>query len=407
MRANRIRLGLAAALLSLAAAAVVAVPAATAQEGDFYTPPDTLPAANGAVIRSEPAEFFIDPARLVRADGTVNRIMYKSTDRTGAAIAVTGTVITPTKAWTGPGPRPVVGYAVGTQGLGDQCAPSRQLSVGTEYEGPFIAGLLARGYGVAISDYQGLGTPGVHTYMSRAVQGHAVLDVVRAARRLPEAGLPDSGPVAITGYSQGGGAAAAAAELAPAYAPELKLSGVVAGAVPADLAAVGRFIDGGPYVAFLGYAVAGLEASYGIDADQYLNAKGRQFLAEIKTQCQLESIPRYAFTRTSSLTADGRPLDDHLAEEPFRSIVAEQVIGQGRKPAVPVLLTHSTLDDVIPYAVGRQLAQRWCDQRANVRFSTYASPTHVATAIAAYPEAFAFLAARFAGSPQVSNCLLL
>jgi hypothetical protein len=30
-----------------------------------------------------------------------------------------------------------VGYAVGTQGLGDQCTPSRQLAAGTEYEGAF------------------------------------------------------------------------------------------------------------------------------------------------------------------------------------------------------------------------------------------------------------------------------
>ena len=147
---------------------------------------------------------------------------------------------------------------MGTQGLADRCAPSRQLSAGSEYEGAFLSGVLSRGYAVAVTDYEGLGTPGVHTYMARRSQAAAVLDIGRAARQLPDLGVPAAGPVAVAGYSQGGGAAAAAAELAPAYAPELTLVGAVAGAVPADLAAVGESLDGGPYASFALYAVAGL-----------------------------------------------------------------------------------------------------------------------------------------------------
>ncbi|GAA2993281.1 lipase family protein [Actinokineospora diospyrosa] len=399
MPINRKRLG----PLALAITLVVggAHTASAAQGDDFYTPPATLPAHNGDLVRTQPAQFYLDPARLIRADGTVTRVMYRSTDRTGTPIAVTGTVITPRKAWGGPGERPVIGYAAGTQGLGDQCAPSRQLAAGMEYEGPFVAGLLARGWAVALTDYQGLGTPGGHTYMSRVVQGTAVLDSIRAARQLPE--LPDRGPVAVVGYSQGGGAAASAAELASGYAPELDLRGVSAGAVPADLADVGKALDGSLYAAFVGYAVAGLEASYGIDASAYLNDRGKRFLADIKGQCLFESIPEYAFARTSAFTLDGRPLDRLLAEEPFRTIVAEQVLGK-RKPAVPVLVTHSLLDDVIPYATGRALVDRWCGQGANVRFATNLAPTHVGGAVAAYPEAYAFLEARFAGRAQRSTC---
>ncbi len=95
--------------------------------------------------------------------------------------------------------------------------------------------MLARGYSVAVTDYEGLGTPGSHTYMARASQAHAVLDVVRAAQRLGNPELVAGGPVALAGYSQGGGASAAAVELAAQYAPELNLKGAYAGAVPADL----------------------------------------------------------------------------------------------------------------------------------------------------------------------------
>ncbi|KQT93830.1 lipase [Marmoricola sp. Leaf446] len=386
-----------------ASAATVTAPVA-ADDAAFYTPPASVDGAPGTVIRSEPSAFYLDPARTLRADADVQRVMYVSTDRNGERIAVTGSVLTPRRAWSGPGERPVVGFAVGTQGLGDQCAPSRQLNAGTEYEGGFVKGLLSRGYGIAITDYEGLGTPGTHTYVSREVTGRATLDVVRAAQALPAANLPDAGRVALTGYSQGGGATAAAAEIAASYAPELRLAGVVAGAVPGDLKAVADNLDGSPYFAFLGYAVAGLAASYDIDTDPYLNPRGEQVLEELEGQCTVESVARYPFTRSATLTADGRPLTAYLDEPPFDTVVAEQKIGDGRKPSVPALVTQSVADDVIPFTVGRDVARRWCAQGATVRFAPNAAPTHVGGAVASYPESLAFLEARFAGKPAVSTC---
>lgn len=394
-----------AAVLALSAGVGTAAPATAAgASADFYDAPADLSGAPGDIVRSEPSAFFLDPLRLLRAPAAAHRVMYQSSDRNGTPIAVTATVLTPNKAWLGHGERPVVGYAVGTQGLGDQCAPSRQLAAGTEYEGTFISGLLARGYGVVVTDYEGLGTPGVHTYVSREVSGRAVLDSIRAAQRLPAAGLPDAGPVGITGYSQGGGAAAAAAEIAPSYAPELVLSGVVAGAVPADLSGIAETLDGSLYFAFLGYAVVGLSESYELETDPVLNQRGRDVLSALEQQCTADSIAAYPFVQSRTLTADGRPMTALLGEEPYRSVVAEQLIGDGRKPAVPVLVTHSVLDDVIPYAVGRSLAVRWCDQGASVRLGTNAAPGHVGGAVRSYPESFAFLEARFAGVPAASSC---
>ncbi|MFC7617162.1 lipase family protein [Actinokineospora soli] len=330
--------------------------------------------------------------------------MYKTTDRDGTPIAVTGTVITPRGPWMGLGERPIVGYAPGTQGLGDHCAPSQQMAMGSEYEGPFIEGLLMRGYGIAITDYEGLGTPGVHTYVNRVVSGRAVLDSIRAAQRLPEAGLPDNGPVAIAGYSQGGGAAAAAAEIAPDYAPELKLKGVAASAIPADLYKVGVNLDGGVYAAFLGYAAIGLAAGYGIDMAPYLNDRGKALFAELEQHCTIQAVAKYALTRSETLTADGKPLTDLLNNNPqLKAVVDEQLMGRV-KPRVPVLVTHTVLDDVIPIAVGRKVVKDWCGLGANVKFETNLSPTHVGGAIAAYPTVFGWLEARFAGVPALGNC---
>ncbi|MCX2971758.1 MULTISPECIES: lipase family protein [Streptomyces] len=392
------------ALVSALALGLAAAPGARADDRPpFYEPPAALPAANGDVIRTEPAAFHLDPLRLTEADAHVDRIMYRSTDGAGDPVAVTGTLLTPERPWSGAGERPLVGYAVGTQGLGDSCAPSRQLAAGSEYEGLFVNGLLARGYAVVLTDYEGLGTPGTHTYVNRAVSGHAVLDALRAAQRLPGGRVPADGPVAVTGYSQGGAAAAAAAELAPAYAPELRLVGVALGAPPTDLHAVAENLDGSLYAGFLGYAVAGLAAGYDVDTDPYLNAEGRALLEESAELCTAEVVAAHAFTRTETLTANGKPLTEYLKEPRWRAIVDEQFIGAGT-PRVPTLVTHSLLDDVIPYVLGRDLAADWCANGATVQFAPMLAPTHVGGAVASYPRVFAWLDDRFTDRPARSTC---
>ncbi|HEY7072102.1 MAG TPA: lipase family protein, partial [Acidimicrobiales bacterium] len=163
----------------------------------FYRAPSPLPAGRpGDVISSRASRFTLDPfAKAPVAGVTARQVLYRSTDALGQPMAVSGTVLVPDAPWTGAGTRPLVSYAVGTRGVGDDCAPSYTLSQGADYEGAFVKALLDKGWAVAVSDYQGLGTPGLHTYMVGPAQGHAVLDMARAAQRLAGTGLSPSTPV--------------------------------------------------------------------------------------------------------------------------------------------------------------------------------------------------------------------
>lgn len=369
----------------------------------FYDPPTDVPATPGTVLKAEPTRFYIDPFKLIPAPARVERIMFTSTDRLGQVIPVTGTVMTPTRPRTKRADRGLVVFAVGTQGMGTQCAPSRQMAAGREYESVFITGLLARGYNIVVPDYQGLGMDGIHTYMSREVQGRVVLDALRAAQQLDSPDIPQDGPTAIAGYSQGGGAAASAAELWHTYAPDLDVKGAVCGAVPADFPLVARMLDGSAYFAFLGYALVGLSSDYAVDLGPLLNERGLEVARSLSQQCMFESLRRYAFTRSSTLTADGRSIGAMLREEPFATIVAEQQLGNGRRPGTEALVSHSRLDDVVPFECGRALAERWAGQGARVRLSVNYAPTHAAAALTSYGTAFSFLSGRFAGRPMRAN----
>ena len=68
---------------------------------DFYTPPATLPAAYGALVRSEPLPLALSlPGVDGPLPGAATRLMYKSTDSNGEPMAVTGAYIEPAAAWS-------------------------------------------------------------------------------------------------------------------------------------------------------------------------------------------------------------------------------------------------------------------------------------------------------------------
>lgn len=421
------RRGLSTAFVSAALLGGLLTVPATAQAQDFYTPPETLPGAPGELIRTEDSHLALsiptpDGGTL---PGKATRLLYRSNDANGLPNAVSGTYIEPTSEWTGAGERPLVVIAPGTHGQGDQCAPSRLLNsivqftppldFFTEYEIISMTAMLLQGYSIVVTDYDGLGTPGHHTYVNRAAEAHAVLDAARAAQNLEGTTIGEDGPVALYGYSQGGGAVAAAAELAPEYAPDLDIKGGYAGAPPADLSATLEQIDGTALTGAIGYTINGLVEAYPdlseiLDAE--INDSGRTMLAGVGNQCLAETLLHHGFQTTNQYTRTGESLSEVIARTPrIQEIIDEQRIGK-RTPDVPMLIQHGTQDDIVPYGQGRQLALDWCDNGATVQFSPNHTPpilpglivNHFVPMLGGKPEAVAFIGDRFNDVPVTGNC---
>ncbi|MEV0542763.1 lipase family protein [Nocardia salmonicida] len=210
---------------AVGAGLVSALPTAEVAVGDFYSTPMPLPdVAAGAIIRTEPAHLALSvPGQPEMIPASATRIMYRSNDTHDEPTAVVGSYLDPAAPWTGPGERPLVAFAGGSKGQGDQCAPSELLAkrvdvqppvdVMVEFDVPALYALLARGMAVVMTGYQGLGTPAVDDFLNRKSHGYAVLDAARAASALPGNGIGAGAPVRLNGYSQGGSATGAAAEL--------------------------------------------------------------------------------------------------------------------------------------------------------------------------------------------------
>jgi pimeloyl-ACP methyl ester carboxylesterase len=158
------------------------------------------------------------------------RVVYRSTSGDGRPSVVSGGVFTP-KGAPPEGGWPVIAYGHATTGIDEPCAPT--LSESLLGSAQIVSALIAQGYAVALSDYQGLGSSGVHPYTDSRTAGLNMIDSVRALR----ATFKDvSNRWGAYGASQGGGAAWAADEQANSYAPELKIVGAVAISPAADVA---------------------------------------------------------------------------------------------------------------------------------------------------------------------------
>lgn len=407
--ANAVSIGLTAAVLTVLTAAPVQAadpaapqaPSAAAEQSpgpfddSFYRPPAEPPAGEpGDVIRWRP----VFPA-LNGANADAWQVMYLSTDARGERNTVVGTILVPKGA--DPAKTPIVGFGPGTQGPAFKCAPSKAVERGTLYDQPAVNDALSNGYAVALTDYEGYapGEDNKPTYIVGRSEGPALIDSVRAAQRLPQAGLSAESKVAFQGYSQGGGAVMWAGEMQPEYAPELNLVGVAGGGVPADLNEVAKGLDGYVGFGFLAFAAAGLDFAYpDLKLDSYLNETGREDLADARqNDCVVELLTKYPFKRISDYTHT-----DPLGTPQWQERLAENKLGQGRINA-PVFQYHATTDEIVNTPQAEALHETYCAKGMDVTWRTYPSD-HLSGIFAGNPDAQQFIKDRFEGKPTTPNC---
>jgi len=363
-----------------------------APEGDaFYVPPEPVPGdAPGDLIWARP---------LATAPPGTNgwQVLYRSESLAGAPIAVSGVVIAPGDVPDAGVPL-VLSWAHGTTGLADRCAPSKRYAEGATVELALAQLVTGRGWTFVATDYEGLGTPGVHPYLVGPSEGRGVLDIVRAASHLDGSGVTPGAPAALFGHSQGGHAALMAAEIAPAWAPELDIVGTVAAAPPGSLRVIEDATAGqaGLIGGFSLLINAGLLAAYpDLDPDAALPPADQGLLAEVAETCVAEALQLAASLPPGrpSATADPAWAAAYDASSPGRA-----------DPEVPVLIVHGDVDEVVPASLSAVIADGYCELGVAVQRTVYPGADHVAVLTSSLGEVQGWIDARLAGDPPPSSC---
>jgi pimeloyl-ACP methyl ester carboxylesterase len=323
------------------------------------------------------------------------RVRHRSVAVDGRSIEVTGVAFVP-KGRAPSGGWPVLSFAHGTVGLADRCAPSADTRL-SEITATAAGLLTAFGIAIVQSDYEGLGTPGRHPYLVGESEGRGVLDIVRASREIPGANL--SNRVIVWGHSQGGHAALFAGEIAPTWAPDLRILGIVAGAPPSQLTNVAGSIENSPFRGYVFMVAAGLHAADpSLPLDAVLTPKGMATLPVVDTGCNREV---FAAFRPGSL--DDYVMREGLLRSPWKEALERNEPGN-RPIAAPVLIVHGDRDEQIPVATSATLRTKLCRLGVTVDRKVYRGADHAGAALVSLFDVSSWITKRLAGAKAPSSC---
>lgn len=346
--------------------------------GRFYDEPPPPAGQPGTVVRSELAA---GPP----AGATAWRILFRSTDLSGAPVLNSGMLVVP--AGRAPdGGRTIVSWGHPTTGSAEKCAPSRSVDPYVWMEG--LTGLLDQGYAVVSTDYTGMGVPGPDSYLVGETEGRNVLDAARAARDF--LGSAASDRVLLWGHSQGGQSVLFAAQLWKAYAPELDVRGVAVAAPATDLAPLLRADIGDVSgVSIASYAFEAYSSVYGAPLDSILTPAAAAALPTMNGFCLL--------TQNSALHDVAKPLvggflsGDPATTEPWAGLLAANTPGATKLP-VPLLVAQGLADKLVRPESTTAFVDREQRLGTDVRYEQIAGATHGSVAGKALPRVLSFFA---------------
>ena len=339
----------------------------------------------------------LDPALSVAGAADAYRILYSTIDQHDRPAVSTAVVFTP-KSPPPQGGWPVVAWAHGTVGLGDDCTPSALPR--SERDDEYLTHWLDQGYAVVGSDYAGLGTPGLMSYLNSVTTARGVVDSVLAAHDMP---LDLSPKWVVVGQSQGGGAAVATARWATEFSAEpeagaaLDYRGVVATGTPANVETIVK--QAGPAMAvppalgpmasaYTAYIVAALrDARPDLDLNRVLTREGRAAADEAEVRCAADlaatldgvSVPSFFSAPLTSIPGAAEGIDA------FMGVPAS---GYDR----PVFLGVGLQDRDVPPELTLRFADALTANGQDVTLKVYPDADHSGTVLDSIPDSTGFVA---------------
>jgi pimeloyl-ACP methyl ester carboxylesterase len=329
-------------------------------------------------------------------------LQYRSSDFDGSPAVIRARLFVP--RFAEPENRPLLVFGSGTTGIADTCAPSLErpeLRRWGHYQGNMLA-YAACGFITVFPDYLGFNDPGrPQRYFSRAAEAHVLLDAARAVQAFfavfPQKARP-SGVVFAAGYSQGGHAAFAAADLRASYAPEVPLRGIIGFAATTDVTALLR--EGTSYASFVLYSYSRMYGQERVEPAQYLQERwARTLEADAGGMCVDEFQKYYPL--------DGRKLyrpeffealhGDRLGEQypSLAAALAENRSGLSGH-GLPALVVQGEADTIVTTATQARFVEELEGAGSQVRFLVLKGVTHRLTRPAGFRASVEWMEAQAA-----------
>jgi pimeloyl-ACP methyl ester carboxylesterase len=338
------------------------------------------------------------------------RIFYLSRDYDGSSAEIQAQLFIPDPA--GAAELPVLAFGSGTTGIADACAPSLERPEVRRwgyYRGNMLA-YAGQGYIVIFPDYLGFNDPDrPQRYFSKIAEGQVMLDAVRAVYRFfaGRSGAPQPARIAfVAGYSQGGHAAFAAADLHASYAPEVPLAGIIGFGCTADVTTLLR--EGPYYAAFIFYTYARMYGRDEIEPAGYLQARWADTLERDAGRLCVDEFQRYyPFDGTKLYRPEFyQALHEGTLAEHFPRLHARLeenrsgLSGHG----LPALIVQGLLDVIVTTPSQSLFVASLCAAGSPVRYLKLEGVRHRFTRSAGFRASLDWMAALRKGAKPPSDC---
>ena len=338
-------------------------------------------------------------------------LRFATTGLEGTVAVVTASLFVPVEP-----PRessPLYVFGAGTTGLAGVCAPSREHELPQplgNYRG-YLAPYAGRGIVTVFPDYLGFEDPArPQAYFHAASEAHVMLDAARATRALfaeaPWLGELQNA-VLTGGYSQGGHAAFAAADLRPWYAPEIPLLGMIGYGATTDVRPL--FLEG-PYYA--PYVLASWSAIYGAQQVEAEAVLASRWLPALEREAITECVDRvqqvFPFDVDAMYTPEfARSLRAGTLERDFpglHAVFEENKTGLSGH-GLPALVVQGGQDIIARDATQERFVAALCAAGSAVEYVNVRDARHRDTRPAGFETAVTWIHERSAGAPAPSSCV--
>lgn len=366
----------------------------------------TLPPAEVDALVS--SRFRSNGERAPAAEHTVDTYLmrYSSMWPDGTPAEITAQLFVPSAPID---PATLLVFAPGSTGLVEACAPSRAFVESGDYDtyGAYTLAYAGQGFVAVMPNYMGFFDVGViQPYFNKVAEGRVLLDAIRASQQALEELNRGAAqlPAFVGGYSQGGHAAFAAADLHEEYAPETLLKGVL-GFGPTTIMAP-LFLEFTFVAPWVVHSVVTLQPGRlqpeRLLAEPYLS----RLADDAERLCILEAQAYYPASADGLFRADFvEALRERRLEEDFPEVAAlfdendAGLTGHG----LPAIILQGVDDPVVPIDSQHEFVARLCEAGSRVRYPNYLRTRHE-TRYIGFTDAIEWMRFLAAGGTAPSDC---
>jgi hypothetical protein len=343
----------------------------------------------------------------------IYRIWFRTRDRAGEAIAVQAEIYVPRvqieKEF------PLFVYGSGTTGIANECATLNEYRASRRW-GNYRAHLSAyatQGYIAAIANWQGFDDPNqTHPYFVAELEGYVVLDLTRAIYDFfsnppsEDVLARPADAVFFGGYSQGGHGAFAGDVMAPQYAPELNIVGVIGHAIAPDVQ--GLMNDSPLYAPYIVYAYRAYYGQELIDPQDFFQERWMASFERDVTKCIDHALGYYPNTHQGQYTPRFREAlqNGQLAVEfpEFKAMLDLNYSGREVNPSTPAIILHGAADPIVQLRTVEPFVRRLCAENKSVTYRVYSGVNHFTTRQHSHIDTLAWMQDLLAGNTPPSDC---